>query len=185
MEKNLEPSILEGSQKGNRNCQELLYKHFYSYGMSICLRYTGSREEAVEVLNDGFLKVFQNLHHFDLEKPFKNWFRQILINTSINHFKKTEKYRRQVDLDHLKDFIAFGANGQELLQYQDTIKLIQSLSPNYRTVFNMYVLEGYTHEEIAEMLGISVGTSKSNLSRARENLRSFLKKSYEKRFERQ
>ncbi|MFD2036899.1 RNA polymerase sigma factor [Belliella marina] len=173
------PTILDGSIRKDRRSQEMLYRQFHGYGMSISLRYTSTREEAVEVLNDGFVKVFDNLQQFDREKPFKSWFRRILINTAINHTKKYGKFKNETDLEHLTELTENGSNVLDDLSYQDTIKLIQSLSPAYRTIFNLYVIEGYSHDEIAETLQISVGASKSGLSRARENLRNLIKKNHE------
>ena len=170
--------ILSGILKGDRKCQELFYKQFYSYGMSICLRYTNNRDEAVEVLNDGYMKVFSNIVQYDEQKAFTFWFRRILINTAINYHKKNIKHNHS-GLDKLPDPPALQQNILDELSYQEMILSIQTLPIAYRTVFNLYVIEGYTHEEIAEMLQISVGTSKSNLSRARANLRNMLTKNHE------
>lgn len=183
-EKEVALPILDGSEKGDRNSQELLYKQFYSYGMGVCLRYTSSREEAVEVLNDGFLKVFKNLKQFERGRSFKSWFRKILIHTAINHLKKYGKHKMDIGLENIQELQENGGNVLDGLGYEDTLALVQTLTPVYRTVFNLYVMEGYSHEEIAGMLGISVGASKSNLSRARANLRCLLKKNHEQRFAR-
>ncbi|WP_229239626.1 RNA polymerase sigma factor [Echinicola soli] len=148
--------------------------------MSVCLRYTSSREEAVEVLHDSFMKVFTKIHQYDPNQVFKRWFRRILINTAINHFKRQHKHYKTEKLDS-----AFHVKGNEedavaQLNYQEMIQVIQQLSPVYRTVFNLFVIEGYGHEEIAEKLGISEGASKSNLSRARAKLRELLTRNHEK-----
>jgi RNA polymerase sigma factor (sigma-70 family) len=165
--------ILNGILQNDRKCQELLYKQFYSYGMSISLRYTNNRDEAVEVLNDGFMKVFSHISHYDSGRNFTAWFRKILINTAINYHKKNIKHNH-LGLDKLPDVPALQQSALEELGYHEMILLIQELQLAYRTVFNLYVIEGYTHEEIGTMLTISVGTSKSNLSRARAHLRSKL-----------
>src|SRR5690606_8566150 len=145
---------------------EHLYKQFYSYGMSICLRYTATREEAVEVLNDGSMKVFLNIDRYDAANPFTSWFRRILINTSINYYKKNVKHNHQT-LENIPDQPFLQHDAVDELSYQEMINLIQNLPLAYRTVFKLYVIEGFTHEEIAGMLHMSVGTAKSNLSRAR------------------
>lgn len=149
---------------------------FYAYGMSIALRYTDSREEAAEVLNDAFMKVFDNIKKFDLERPFKPWLRRIIINTAINHF---HKHKKELELEEL-ELTANNAVSEETIisgiSYEEIIDMVQQLSPAYRTVFNLYVIEDFTHKEIADMLEISVGTSKSNLSKAKRNLRSILEK---------
>lgn len=173
-------ALIGGLSKNDGKSQELLYKQFYSYGMSICLRYTSTREEAVEVLNDGFMKVFTKIDHYDENYAFKSWFRRILINTAINHNKKSINNQHHLGLDQVVEVNDGGGQALSELSYAELIQCVQSLSPSYRMVFNLYVIEGYTHEEIAEQLGISVGASKSNLSRARENLREILKRNHEK-----
>ena len=147
---------------------------FYAYGMSICIRYAGDREEAVEILNEGFMKIFENLRKFDLSLPFKPWFRRVLVNCAINNFKWKQRKFREEKIDQVPE----DTGSEDILSgisYQEIIDMIQKLSPAYRTVFNLYVIEGYKHEEIADMLGISVGASKSNLSKAKANLREILK----------
>jgi len=171
-------NIIKGTSKGDRKCQELLYQQFYSYGMSISLRYTANREEAVEVLNDGFMKVFMTFGQYDHAKSFTSWFRRILINTAINYYKKNVKYNHK-GLENIPDLPQLQHDALDELSYQEMIQVIQTLPLAYRTVFNLYVIEGFTHEEISEMLQISVGTTKSNLSRARANLRKILTKNHE------
>ena len=146
---------------------------FYGYGLSVCMRYSDSRDEAVELLNESFMKIFKNLESFDLNKPFKPWLRRILINTCINNFRK-KKVEFTVGLEEASDINA----SDDLLSginYEEILGMIRKLTPAYRTVFNLYVIEGYKHEEIAEMLNISIGTSKSNLSKAKKHLRVILK----------
>lgn len=156
----------------------MLYKQFYSYGMGICLRYSSKREEAVEILNDGFMKVFQKIDQYNPEKPFKKWFRRILINSAINYYKKNIKHSHRA-LDVIQESTSYEDDVLGQLSYKEIIQLVQHLPLAYRTVFNLYAIEGYKHEEIADLLNISVGASKSNLSRARANLRERLKANYE------
>ncbi len=165
--------VLNGILRNDRRCQELLYKQFYSYGMSVCLRYSSSRDEAVEVLNDGFMKVFSHIRQYDPNHAFKSWFRRILINTAINHHKQNLKHQH-LGLEKITAPPMLQQNALDDLSYQEMILLVQALPLAYRTVFNLYVIEGYTHEEIGTMLNISIGTSKSNLSRARATLRNML-----------
>lgn len=156
----------------------MLYKQFYSYGMGICLRYSSKREEAVEILNDGFMKVFQKIDQYNPEKSFTKWFRRILINSAINYYKKNIKHSHWgLDVIQEPPSLEFDVLGQ--LGYNEIIQLVQRLPVAYRTVFNLYAIEGYKHEEIADLLNISVGASKSNLSRARANLRGMLKTNHE------
>lgn len=171
-------TLVQGCLHGHRKSQEDLYQRFYAYGMSVCLRYTVSEEEAIEVLNDGFMKVFDHLEKFDTAKPFHTWFRRILINTAINYYHKYRKHNHHQSIEEAYH-VAAEQDVLNKLSYQEIIKLIQQLSPVYRTVFNLYAIDGYTHEEIAKALDISIGSSKSNLSRARANLRALLKKNNE------
>ncbi|GAA4410168.1 sigma-70 family RNA polymerase sigma factor [Nibrella viscosa] len=144
--------------------------------MSICLRYTPNRDEAMEVLNDGFLKVFTRLDQYDTSQPFKPWLRRILINTALDQYRQTVQHYRQEDLSQAEQTPESAADAISKLAHEELIELIQLLSPAYRLVFNLYVMDGYSHEEIAGQLGISVGTSKSNLARARENLKAMVVK---------
>lgn len=165
--------IIHGCRKKNRECQRLLYQRFYAYGMSICIRYANDEHEAIHILNDGFLKVYRHIKRYDPQRPFKAWFRKILVNTAINHLRKNKKRKLQVSMEHANHL----PDKEEILSkisYQELMAMVQSLSTAYRTVFNLYVIDGYKHEEIAEMLGISVGTSKSNLFKAREKLRELV-----------
>ncbi len=165
--------LLTGCVKQHRESQKKLYEEFYGYAMSICLRYADNRDEAAAILSDGFMKIFQNIKTFDLNKPLKPWLRKIMVNTSINHFhskqriihaEELEKADREAEVESIISGIS----------YQEIISMLHKLPPAYRTVFNLYVIEGYRHEEIAKMLSITVGTSKSNLFKAKENLRLIL-----------
>lgn len=175
--------ILNGCLKNDRKSQEILYREYYGYAMSICLRYAANRDEAVEILNESFMKVFINLHQFKPEKTFIGWFRKILINTAINHLKKHQIDKLLVGLESNMDWVINEYNGLDQLSFQEMIALVQKLTPVYRTVFNLYVIEGYNHKEIGKLLHISENTSKSNLSRARANLRNLLIKNNEKGLE--
>lgn len=166
-------ALIKGCRKQKRASQKQLYKEFYAYGMSICIRYVSNRDEAAEVLNDAFMKVFENIHKFDLNKSFKPWLRTILINTAINFYNKKQ---RQYQTEEINDAIEETDTEDVLshLSYQEIVGLIQELSPQYRTVFNLYVIEGYKHEEIAKKLDIAIGTSKSNLAKAKKRLQEKL-----------
>ena len=129
--------------------------------------------ESIEVANDAFLKVFLNIQRYDPKMPFKPWFRRILINTALNHIKKKQKLKISTLMDTEYNI----PDTEEILArlgFQELMALVRSLSTAYRTVFNLYVLDGFSHEEISQELGISVGTSKSNLSKARERLRQMI-----------
>lgn len=168
--------LLAGCLRNQRQSQELLYRQFYGYAMSICLRYVPTREEALEVLNDGFLKVFTRLDQYDPAQPFKSWLRRILINTAVDHYRQEVRHYHHEDVEQVEQkVVSESADALGQLAHEDLLALIQQLSPAYRVVFNLYVIDGFSHDEIASQLGISVGASKSNLSRARENLRLLLK----------
>jgi len=138
-------------------------------------------EECEEIVNEGFVKLFKNIHQFDETRQddtllsLKGWFKRILINTCIDHYRKTNSTINGHVLTHESETIPdHSENGIDVLSYKEIIEAIRLLSPAYRAVFNLFVIEGLSHEEISQTLGISVGASKSNLSKARDNLRKLL-----------
>lgn len=169
-------TVLQGCQKGNRNSQRRLYEHFYGYAMSISQRYSKGREEAVEILNDGFLKAFNNLDKFDSGLPFKPWLRRILVNTAIDYHRKNRNLTQTLDLASAAELASEELPLPKLSNDEDVLPILQKLSPAYRVVFNLYIMEGYSHQEIAELLGIDARTSRSNLVRATQNLRALMTK---------
>jgi len=171
---------LEALINRDNTAQEMVYKHYYRYGMSVCLRYTSSREEAVEVLNDSFLNVFTKIEQYDSSRDFKPWFRRVLINNAINHAQRHVMKAKLIQIEDLSFQPKSDLTSDGNLDYQEMIELTRSLSPMYRTVFNLYVIEGFSHEEISNALQISIGASKSNLSRARCNLREMIIGKYQK-----
>ncbi|MEX0780207.1 MAG: RNA polymerase sigma factor [Balneolales bacterium] len=169
-------NIIKGCRKHQRKSQKELYELFYAYGMSITLRYADSREQAAAVFNDALLKVFDNIGKYDSQRPFKPWLRKIIINTAIDHYHKNKKHPEWEELNLNGSEISEEETTTSGISYQEIIEMVQQLTLGYRTVFNLYVIEGYKHEEIAEMLEIAVGTSKSNLAKAKRNLRALLEK---------
>lgn len=169
-------ALLEGCRIGNPKSQELLYRQFYGYAMSVCLRYTRTHDEAVEIVNDGFIKVFTHADKVDLTKSFKNWLRRIMVNTALDYYRQNHKHYNHDDIQVAEYSVSDGKDASSDLSYQELLGLVQKLSPAYRTVFSLFIIDGYSHEEIGDMLRISVGTSKSNLARARINLREMLSK---------
>lgn len=161
--------LLEGCLKNNRNSQKLLYQEFYSFAMNICLRYTRNRYEASEVLKDGFFKAFTNLAKFDRERPFKAWLGRIMHNTSIDYYRSNLKVAFMEDLAQA-DELESEINLEHRLNYEDLLAVVQSLPNTYRMVFNLYEIDGYSHDEIAKMLNVSPGTSRSNLFKAKQKL---------------
>lgn len=172
----LPAEMLEGCLRADQKSQEMLYKHFFGYCMAICLRYTQSRDEALEVLNDGFLKVFKNLDKYNSTKSFKAWLKRIIVNTAIDHYRSSKKHYFHYDIEEAHHLRHPQENADSALHYQDMLEIIKKLPTGFQLTFNLYVFEGFSHKEIAEMLGISEGTSKSNLSRAREMLRGLLQR---------
>lgn len=164
-----EKDIIKGCCEGNIIAQKILYKSLSSKMFGVCMRYTNDYHIAEDILQDGFIKVFKNISKYRGEGSFEGWIRRIFVNTAIEHYrKKVNMYAvTEIESDHIK---TYDGDIVDQLQAEDLLRLIGELSPGYRTVFNMYVIEGYSHQEIGEMLGISEGTSKSQLSRARSLL---------------
>ena len=149
---------------------------FYAYGMSITLRYAESREQAASILNDAFMKVFDNINTFDSKRPFKPWLRRIIINTAIDHYHKNKIKLDMSEYEVTASQLAEEENVISGISYKEIVEMLHQLSPAYRATFNLYVIEGHSHEEVAGKLGISIGTSKSNLAKAKRNLRMILEK---------
>ena len=165
--------LLKDCRKSKRMAQKALYQQFYSYCLGICMRYAKSREDAVEMMNDGFLNVFTYIIKFDLNKPFKPWLRKVMINSAIDHLKKYSKAQTMESLDNGKGVLA-DSGEIDSMSYNDLLEIIRRLPPAYRTVFSLRAIEGFKHEEVAEMLGINVGTSKSNYAKAILKLQEYM-----------
>ena len=175
-----ESDLLEGCRRGDRKMQHELYNRFAPKMYGVCLRYAANAEEAEDILQEGFIKIFNKISSYRGDGSFEGWIRRIFVNTAIEHFRKktylqpiTETEENTVEGKYLSVL--------DSLAEKDIIQLVQQLSPGYRTVFNMYVVEGYSHKQIAEMLGISEGTSKSQLSRAKMILQDLVKTFVERR----
>lgn len=141
--------------------------------MGICLRYSRTHEEAIEILNDGFLKIISKIDKYSPGLSFKGWLRKVMINSAIDYFRRNEKHYHSLDISHIQ-YESSAENVMDKLSEQEIIAAIQLLPASYRMVFNLYVIEGYKHEEIANQLNISVGTTKSNLAIARNKLKKIL-----------
>ena len=174
-------NIIQGCVKADKESQKTFYKMYYGFSMAICMRYCNAKDDAMEVVNDGFMKIYRELHNFkpayeNFETSLKGWMRSIMVNTAIDHFRKNNKNHFLVEIkdDHLET-IDVQETSLNKLSYKEIMEIVQRLSPAYRTVFNLYVIDGYKHEEIAEQLNIAVGTSKSNLAKAKLNIQKMLK----------
>tara|TARA_B100000795_G_C22793459_1_gene438129 strand:- start:804 stop:1361 length:558 start_codon:yes stop_codon:yes gene_type:complete len=176
--------IIQGCIDGDRRSQQSLYEYFYGKMMVVCMRYAKDQDQALDMFQEAFIKVFNNLHKFENNGSFEGWVRRIMVNSSIDHIRKNKKHNQMVELDDVHGSIQVEEDEtDELLEnvsFQDMLDLMQELSPAYKNVFNLYIVDGYTHKEIASLLDISIGTSKSNLSKAKINLRKLLNKKLER-----
>jgi RNA polymerase sigma factor (sigma-70 family) len=165
-----EKELITGCLEGNRYYQSQLYGYYSPKMLIVCLRYAKNREEAEEILQDGFIKVLSNLHQFNFMGSFEGWIRKIILNCALQKYRSNSQkpvvHLFQEDQHESADSTDLHA----ILQSKELLSLVQSLSPSYRMVFNLYVFEGLKHSEIAVLLGISEGTSKSNLFNARNIL---------------
>jgi len=168
--------IVKACIKGNRKAQKQLYQLFADKMFGVCMRYADDVDEAKDILQDGFIKVFMTLEQFNHKGSFEGWVRRIMVNTALEKFRD-KNYLFAVNMEQ-----GYESRDKEYdhilseLAAKDLLKMVQELSPQYRMVFNLYAIEGYSHKEICEMLNIKEGTSKSNLSRAREILKEKIKK---------
>lgn len=176
--------LLDACRKGDRPAQDRLYTSFYSYCIGVCLRYSRTREEATEILNDGFIKIFSKLHLYSPGLSFKGWIRKVMINSAIDYFRRNEKHYHSLDISHVQ-FQSTDESALDHLSETEIISAIQLLPPSYRMVFNLHVIEGFKLEEIANKLNISVGTAKSNLAVARNKLKKALLYGQEERLKRE
>jgi RNA polymerase sigma factor (sigma-70 family) len=165
--------LIAGCKRHDRKCQKMLYKAFYGFSMGICLRYAGNRDEAAEVMNQGFFKVFTHIESYDTTRPFKAWLGKIMMNVSIDFYRANLKMAYTEDLDKA-EHVSDGDLVDKNLNYNDLLAMVQRLPQAYRTVFNLFAIEGYSHDEIASMLNINSGTSKSNLHKARQKLKQMI-----------
>lgn len=176
--------IIDGCLKNDRRSQEQLFKLFYGKMLPVCIRYVNDRDTAQEVLQEGFIKVFEKLGAFDHKGSFEGWIRRIVANTAIDSIRKSKKdpYRTDNDNDFkigAEDLMVDREEMETLdLKAEVAMEAVHKLSPAYRAVFNLYVLEEYSHKEIGAILGISEGTSKSNLAKAKMNLQKILSEKF-------
>lgn len=174
-----ESDLIKGCLDGDAAMQRELYDRFASKMYGVCLRYAGNTHDADDILQEGFIKVYNSLYKFRGEGSFEGWIRRIFINTCIEQFRKkvksyniSEVHENTVDDDDL--------SALDVLDTKDLVKMIRELSPGYQAVFNLFVVEGYSHKEIGEMLGITEGTSKSQLARAKSTLKRMIETRYKK-----
>lgn len=173
-----EHELIQACIRGDRQAQRALYEQFKRLLFVVCLRYADNREEAEDMLQEGFVLIYRDLHQFSGQGPIGAWMRRVVVNTALQHIRRR---KRDVLTAQLEDAHYAADNSPEnspitSLHTQDLVRMLQTLPIGYRTVLNLYVIEGFSHKEIAEMLNISVNTSKSQLSRAKELMRRTLER---------
>ena len=172
--------LINGCVRGKRKSQEELFKRYYSKMMIVSMRYTKNADEAADILQDGFLKVFAKLEAYNYEGSFEGWIRRIIANTAIDQLRKRKNdfilLQEDQSLEDFAELIEEDLEEEEVeFKPDQVLAALHELSPAYRTIFNLYVFENLTHKEIADKLDISVGTSKSNLAKAKRNLAKILR----------
>ena len=165
--------VLEGCYRGDLKAQEELCKQYYGYVMSIALRFSSCHDNALEIANDSFLKIFRKIESYKIDKEFKTWVRKIVVNTAIDHYRKDRKNNLEISIEAaynepVEEDVSTSLSAEEL------IKLINSMPVKYRYIFNLFEIEGYSHEEIALQLGITASNSRANLTRAKKMLRKMI-----------
>lgn len=178
--------IVDGCKKGREDQQKILFEKYYGLFMSICLRYTNSEHEAKDLIHEGFIKIFTKIKEYNGEGSFEGWMKRIIVNNAIDYCRKKSSSKEML----VHDTVQFENQSEEEedssyikgIEQSEILRAVQGLSESYRAVFNLYVMEEYSHKEIAEKLGISVGASKSNLAKAKRNLRKALQNLIDKRY---
>lgn len=159
--------LIESCKKGNRAAQKILYDRLAPRMFPVCIRYIGDRTAAEDILQDGFITLFTRLDSYKGEGSFEGWARRIFVTTALMSLRKKDALKMSDELEAIRGMKADTTSQTQNVGYKELMKLVMSLPPGFRTVFNMYAIEGYSHKEIAEMLGISETTSRTQFSRAR------------------
>lgn len=173
---NDERKLIDGCQNKDRTAQRTLYERFAGKMFVVCQRYTRSNFEAEDVLQEAFIKIFNQIHTFRFECPLDAWIRRVVVNTALSLFRKEKAWQNQIDIETHAEILSETENILASIQYQQLLSYVRELPAGSQTIFNLYAIEGYPHREIAELLGISEGTSKSQYSRARQLLQEKLRK---------
>jgi RNA polymerase sigma-70 factor (ECF subfamily) len=171
-----EQAILVGCLKNDASAQRELYNRYSPKMLSVCYRFGQNREDAEDMLQEGFIKIFTQIHTFQNKGAFEGWIRRIIVHTCINFLKKHKKFNEKIDLDHAGYLEVKEETMPSIMQAKQIIECIRLLPMGYRTVLNLYALEGYNHKEIAEMLDIEESTSRSQFTRAKSMLEMILVK---------
>ncbi len=163
--------LIKDSSEGRRRSQELLYKRYFSFAMSVCIRYTNDENEAMEIVNDSYMKVLEGLSDYDSSRPFKPWYGKVLINSAIDNYRKNLKYNDYLSINTIAETEDREPEIEAELSVNDILTLYRYLPGNYKITFNLFEIEGYSHEEIGQMMGVTASTSRSTLARAKKMLR--------------
>ncbi|MBQ3606880.1 MAG: RNA polymerase sigma factor [Bacteroidales bacterium] len=175
MDNNLDFQLIESCIKGDRAAQKVLYDRLAPRMFPVCIRYVGDRELAEDILQEGFITLFTRLDTYKGDGSFEGWARKIFVTTALMELRKKDALKMSDDLETARGMKAETVTQLQSIGYKDLMKLITQLPPGFRTVFNMYAIEGYSHKEIGEVLGISETTSRTQLSRARLWLQNKIK----------
>ncbi len=168
-----EEELIKGCIREERSCQQKLYKTYAGKMLVVCMRYTRNRQEAEDVLQDGFIRIFDNMKKFAFNGSFEGWVRRIMINCALRNFRKSSYQKEQIGIADDYD-IPTDATIYDKLSEQELLKIIDELPEGYKMVFNLYAIEGFSHKEIADMMEINEGTSRSQLNKARKYLQKKL-----------
>jgi len=173
-----DPDLVKGCASGDRRSQELLYKRYFSFAMSICIRYTHDENEAMEIVNDSYMKVLEGLPDYDSSRPFKPWYGKVLVNTAIDNYRKNLKHNEHLSIHTIAETEEQEPEIEVELSVNDILTLFRHLPENYKITFNLFEIEGYSHDEIGQMMGVTASTSRSNLARAKKMLRELYNKHF-------
>lgn len=161
-----EATLIRDCLRNEESAQKAFYERFSARMLGLCYRYTGSREDAEDVLQEGFIKVFTRLEQYRFSGSLEGWIRKIMVNTAINHLKKNRYFQREMEMENAVELSA-AAQADQGMQAKEVIETIGALPAGYRTILNLYAVEGYSHREIGGLLGIAESTSRSQYARAK------------------
>ena len=173
-----DPELIRRCTEGEVRAQELLYRRYFSFAMSVALRYTCDEGKAMEIVNDSYMKVLDKISEFDNTKAFRSWYGRIVVNSAIDNFRRNVRHSSHLQISDIGTQEEQEPEIDATLSAADILKLFSQLPENYRLTFNLFEIEGYTHDEIGQMLGITASSSRSNLSRAKKALRELYIKNF-------
>lgn len=174
-----EQQLIEGCRKGNRKAQKELYETYSRKMMGVCLRYVNDRETARDLLQDGFVRVFTNLASYSGTGSFEGWMRKIFVNNALEYLRRSDVLRDAADLDHTAELAGADSSVISQMSADELMRVVNELPTGFRTVFNLFAIEGYSHKEIGELLQITESTSRSQYTRAKQLLQRKINTLYE------